>query len=343
MHARMRVVALGSAFAAIALANPILAIAQPGGGGGAPGGGAAGGGGGGQRQPAALVWAPKPTQLTEYEAPNRPLWKLTDVLAMHQGQASWRQPIIRDALLEADYVQMAPGQSTPRQFFGDTRSWFMVWDGQVRVNINGVEPFVASKGYMVQVPLMVDYSLEVVGNTPALFFDVRVTGSPLYYTDVNLTPPATPGVTWYRGSRSAPRAAQLDTAAAVPTYSDGRRVYVDFFKEVVEGAGPFRPSAFVDDDRGFFNVIRGRGAPTPPETNLGHFHTYGTEFWFIPEGTIEVLIEGVGLVSGGPGDIITAAEGRFHRAGAAGDGMSTRIATNGYPEGLHVYQTPEGQ
>ena len=79
------------------------------------------------------------------------------------------------------------------------------------------------------------------------------------------------------------------------------------------------------------------------KTNLGHFHTYGTEFWFVAEGTIEVLIEGVGLVSGQPGDIITAAEGRFHRAGAAGNGMSTRIATNGYPQGLHVYQTPEGQ
>lgn len=333
MQARMRVVALGTAFAAIALANPAILKAQGGG----------GGGGGAARAPAALVWAPKPAVLTEYTAPNKPLWKLTDVQAMHQGQANWRQPIIRDALLEADYVQMAPGQTTPRQFFGDTRSWFIVWDGQVRVNINGVEPFVASKGVMVQVPLMVDYSLETIGNTPALWFEVRVTGSPIYYTDVNSAPPATPGVTWYKGARSAPRAAQLDAAAAVPTYSDGSRVYLDFFKEIVGGAGPGRAGAFVEDDRGFFNIIRGQGVPTPPETNLGHFHTYGTEFWFVPEGTIEVLIEGVGLVSAGPGDIITAAEGRFHRAGAAGTGMSTRIATNGYPTGLHVYQTPEGQ
>lgn len=326
MQATMRVVAVGTALAAITLANSSDLAAQR-----------------GRRPPQALVWAPKPTVLTPYEAPNKPLWKLTDVLEMHQGEENWRQPILRDALLEADYVQMAPGESTPKHFFGDTRSWFMVWDGQVRVEINGVEPFVASKGFMVQVPMMVDYSLETVGDTPALWFEVRVAGSPLYYTDLESTPPETAGVTWYRGSRSAPRAAELDAAAEVPTYADGARVYVDFMKEVVAGEGPFRRGAFVEDDRGFFNIIRGEGSPTPPETNLGHFHTYGTEFWFVPEGTIEVLIEGVGLVTGGPGDIITAAQGRFHRAGFGGTGMATRIATNGYPEGLHVYQTPEGQ
>jgi mannose-6-phosphate isomerase-like protein (cupin superfamily) len=97
----------------------------------------------------------------------------------------------------------------------------------------------------------------------------------------------------------------------------------------------------VSDDRGFSNVIRGRGTPTPPSTDLGHFHTYGAEFWFVAEGQIDVQIEGVDeLVSGFPGDIITAVRGRFHRASAGGTGMATRIATNGYPNGLHIYQTP---
>ncbi len=328
MHATTRyVLAIGTALTALAQANPAALSAQ----GGGPGG----------RPPQALVWAPKPSELTPYDAPHRPLWKLSDIRAMHEGEANWRQPIIRDALLEADYVQMAPGQATPRMFFGDTRSWFMVWDGQVRVDINGVEPFVASQGFMVQVPLMVDYSLESIGDTPALWFEVRVTNSPIFYSDINSTPPATEGVTWYRGARSAPRPAQLDSAADVPTYEDGQRVYVDFMKEVVGGEGPFRSGAFVSDDRGFFNIIRGQGAPPPPADNLGHFHTYGTEFWFVAEGQIDVQIEGVDeLVTGYPGDIITAARGRFHRASWGGEGMSTRIATNGYPSGLHIYQTP---
>lgn len=320
------VLGLGAALTATALAHPAVLSAQ--------------GVGRGQQ---VLVWAPKPTELTPYNEPHRPLWKLSDIRAMHQGHASWRQPIIRDHTLEADYVQYAPGEKTPRIFFGDTRSFFIVWEGQVRVNINGVEPFVATKGYMVQVPMMVDYDLEVLGDSPALVFEVRVAYSPIYYADINTQPPAVPGVTWYRGSRIAPRPARLDTTAVVPTYADGARVYVDFMKEVVGGEGPFRNGAFVRDDRMFANIIRGQGAPPPPPSDLGHFHTYGTEFWFIPEGQIDVQIEGIDeLVTGFPGDIITAARGRFHRASWGGTGMSTRIAINGYPNGLHVYQTPEG-
>src|SRR5690606_16026124 len=150
---------------------------------------------------------------------------------------------------EADYVHMAPGERTPRMFFGDNRYWFIVWEGQLRVNINGVDPFVATKGFMVQVPMMVDYSLEVVGNEPVLLFEVRVAHAPISYADIDVPPPPTPGITWYKGARSAPRPARLDASAAVPTYDDGARVYVDFMKEVVAGEGPFRNGAFVRDDR----------------------------------------------------------------------------------------------
>ena len=344
MQATMRyVLTLGTAFAALALANPLVLSAQ-GGGAGAPGGGGRGGGGGGRGGgPPVLVWSQKPATLTPYEAPNRPVWRLTDVLAMHTGQVSWSQPIVRDALLEANYVQMAPGAVTPKMYYGDDHYWFIVWDGQLRVTINGIEPFVASKGFMVQIPRRVEYQLATVGNTPALRFEVQIANAPIYYTDMAFTPPPTPGMIWYRGTRIATRTAQLDPQAAVPTYTaafGGGRVYLDFFKEIVAGEGPGRAGAFVRDDRGFFNIIRGNGRPQSITSDLGHFHTYGHEFWFIPEGKISVQIEGLDeLATGGPGDIITAVRGRFHRASSDGE-MSTRIATNGYPEGLHVYQEP---
>src|SRR6187399_2239656 len=188
MHASMKfVVAVGVAFSAIAMANTAAVNAQgaapTGGRGGAP---AAGGRGGGAQ---VLVWAPKPTQMTQYVAPNRPHWKLSDVLAMHAGQKSWRQPIIRDALLESDYVQMAPGDSTGRIYFGDDPYWFVVWDGQVRVAINGVEPFVASKGFMVQVPPRVDFSIETVGTAPSLHYEMRIANAPIFYMDMTHEPP----------------------------------------------------------------------------------------------------------------------------------------------------------
>ena len=42
-----------------------------------------------------------------------------------------------------------------------------------------------------------------------------------------------------------------------------------------------------------------------------------------------------------PGDVVYVPKGRYHRASFGGQGMATRLAINGYPDGLHNYQTPE--
>ncbi len=81
-----------------------------------------------------LVWAPVPTKPNPWIAPNKPHTKLADVLASHKGQASWREPIVRDALLTADYVQMAPGTKTPRQFQPDSPIWWIVQERRSAVH-----------------------------------------------------------------------------------------------------------------------------------------------------------------------------------------------------------------
>ena len=58
-----------------------------------------------------------------------------------------------------------PAMKTPRQFHPDTRAWWIVQDGQIRFSIEGQEPFVASKGYMVQVPYRNIFSMETVGES----------------------------------------------------------------------------------------------------------------------------------------------------------------------------------
>src|SRR5580700_4912494 len=66
------------------------------------------------RRPAAatLVWAPKP-DASPFVAPNRPWWKLSEILSAHAGQKSWSQPVVRDpGGLSATYIQMAPGEKT---------------------------------------------------------------------------------------------------------------------------------------------------------------------------------------------------------------------------------------
>jgi uncharacterized cupin superfamily protein len=104
--------------------------------------------------------------------------------------------------------------------------------------------------------------------------------------------------------------------------------------------GGRRGGAFVSDDRGFANIIRGQGTPPPPDTNVGHYHAYGSEFWLIMEGQIDYLIEGLPFFSAHVGDIVYVPAGRYHRASWGGDGMSTRLAINGYPRGLHIWPAP---
>ncbi len=101
------------------------------------------------QQDSRLAWAPVPAQPAAWVAPNRPIWKLADLLAQHKGQTNWAQTVVSDSLLHADYISMGPGAKTPRRFRPDTREWWIVQEGQIRFTIEGQEPFVASKGFLV--------------------------------------------------------------------------------------------------------------------------------------------------------------------------------------------------
>ncbi len=67
---------------------------------------------------------------------------------------------------------MAPGEKTKKQFFADDRVFWIVQSGRMRVSIDGQEPFVATKGFMVQVPHRVPYSIETEGSEASLRFEV---------------------------------------------------------------------------------------------------------------------------------------------------------------------------
>ena len=63
-----------------------------------------------------LVRAAKPITPTPFEPPNRLIWRLSEVLAAHKGQASWRQPVVKTRDFEADWISMAPGEKTKAAF-----------------------------------------------------------------------------------------------------------------------------------------------------------------------------------------------------------------------------------
>jgi len=270
-----------------------------------------------------FAWAPRPVNANAWVAPNKPLWKLSELLASHEGQKAWRETVVSDNLFRADYFQMAPGTKTPRQFHPDNPTWWVVQDGQLRFSIEGQEPFVASKGFLVQVPYRNIFSMEVVGNTPALAFEVNVADAQTMYP-IEEKPEPVPGVEFVKVRISGKG-----------KYDETNKPFLDFNSIVASGRGG--QTRLVVDDRAFANIIRGMPQADNPK-DKGHFHEVSAEFWFILEGQIEYKIEGLETFVANQGDVVYVPKQRWHRAHHAGTGFSTRLAMNGYPDLLHDYQ-----
>jgi mannose-6-phosphate isomerase-like protein (cupin superfamily) len=114
------------------------------------------------------AWAPVPLKPASYIPPNKPLKKITDILARHVGHDDWAETEVVTRDYVGDYISMAPGKKTKTIFWADDRVFWWVYSGQMKVLIQGQEPFIASKGFLVQVPYRVPYSMETVGTEPSV-------------------------------------------------------------------------------------------------------------------------------------------------------------------------------
>ena len=271
-----------------------------------------------------MVLSPK-AKAPGWTGVHRPHTKLADVLARHEGKADWAETVVDDESLFAQWISMGPKQKTPRQMNGDTREWWIVQSGSLKFTVEGRDPVVATKGFMVQVPFRTLYQIENVGDGPALRFEVNVARARKLYP-LNETPAPLSGFdyipTQVQGGRGT-----LD--------ADNRPV-VDFAKVV---AGQERPGAFVTDDRSFANIILGNyQAPQPG--SKGHYHEEGSEFWLIMLGKIRYKIEGLPEFEAEPGDVVYVPRQTWHLASFGGSpGLrSCRLAMNGFPYQAHMFE-----
>jgi len=280
-----------------------------------------------QAQPAkpTLAWAPKPARLTPYRGPNRPLWKLSQILKAHAGQQNWAQTVVETPDFTGAYISMAPGEKTKTLFYADDRVFWVVQAGEIRFTIEGQEPFVAAKGFLVQVPYRVPFSLETVGNVPSLRFEIRPGAqAPIY--PIAETPAPAAGVQYIHA-----------TFTGHGSYDAVNKPALDFEQDIVQGGAP-PPRTFLKDDRLGVEIFR--GPPAPPPTALGHFRANYPGLWFVLEGQEAFLIEGEKPITAQQGDVVFAPVGRWHNVTASGAGHSTRLAINARPGNLHWY--PEG-
>ncbi len=270
------------------------------------------------------AWAPQPVNPAPFMPPNKPLKKFVDILARHRGKTDWSETEVLTRDFIGQYISMGAGRRTKTLFYADDRVYWVVMSGQMRVTIDGVEPFIASKGFLVQVPYRVPYSMETVGDAPSLRFEVRPSGETPGYP-VSETPDPAKGMKFVKAVYSGRG-----------KYDDVNKPYVDFEKDIVAANG--KGGGVVKDDHTWANIIRSSAIPTPPDTDFGHFHENFAEFWIVLEGKEDFLIEGVPLITADVGDIVFAPEERWHRATAAGTGMGTRLAMTPRPPSLHYYQ-----
>jgi mannose-6-phosphate isomerase-like protein (cupin superfamily) len=279
-----------------------------------------------------IVWAPKSDTLTKYVPPHKPITRIGDVKAKHKGQANWSELVVNDDQLRGEWVQNAPGVKVPKQLHPDTREFWIVMDGQIKFDIEGQKPFVASKGYMVQAPMQTFYSLETVGDKPSLRWQVNIAGAHTLYADES-SAPKMPGFHWM----------PVRMGRTPGVYEHDNKPYVTFeelAKQNEEGKvkGAQR---VVQDDRAAGNFIYGYEKNLPPinPNDKGHYHPESSEFWLIMAGQIRYPIEGQGVIIADVGDVVYVPRFTFHAPRWYGPGASCRFAMNGYPNIAHLFET----
>lgn len=268
-----------------------------------------------------VVWAPKHTELPGYTAPQRPWVKLADLKTAHRGQPNWRELLVDDGRLTAEYVSAAPGTKVGRRFHPDTREWFAVVEGEVRVEIEGQTPFTATRGSLVNIPRQTIYSLETIGATPSLRFIVNVAKAKLVYPHDVEPPPAPAGMEWVPA-----------TINRTPgRYDEFNTPHLNIHEEAVKNP-KYSGGRFVRDDKSEMLVLYGHEKNMPPldPTDKGHFHAESAEFWLVFTGKIRYAFEGQEPFVASEGDVVYVPASTWHATRYTGPDPSCRLSITEY-------------
>jgi quercetin dioxygenase-like cupin family protein len=267
------------------------------------------------------VWVPKPVTTPPYPPSHKPWTTLADLKAAHKGEADWRQVIVDDGRLTGEYVWASPGARVGRRFHPDTREWFAVVEGQVRIEIEGLEPFTATRGSLVNIPRQTIYSLETIGDRPSLRFIVNVArAKTIYPTDVE--PPAPPsGTAWMQA-----------TINRTPgRYDEFNKPHVNIHEEAARNE-KYSGGRFVRDDKSEMLVLYGHEKNLPPldPTDKGHLHAESAEFWLVFTGQIRYAFEGQEPFVASEGDVVYVPAGTWHATRYTGPQPSCRLSITEY-------------
>jgi mannose-6-phosphate isomerase-like protein (cupin superfamily) len=301
------------------------------------------GGGKGKGKAPAQIWYVEKTTGGVYKAPNRPLWKLAGLKAMHSRESSWQEQIILDPEQDATYNGAAPGTKYAARMHPDTPTVFVVVAGSVRFTVEGQpEPANGRRGSIVNIMKSTVFSYEVTGDQTAYWVEVN----PTNYKTV------------YSGEGPAPKAAKPDGQVIKVSFGHTPAPYAppnqlewntfdDGIAKCVTGvrvlddhlfASPLLGYVNADDNNcgtGNGNIGSGPAKPGEPPFNpksiFGHIHAGPAEWWIVQVGAISGKFENMGEYHAVEGDVLYAAPMTWHQMAAeAMSGPSVRLAMGGY-------------
>ncbi len=276
-----------------------------------------------QQQPRPVpttVWAAKPVKTPAYKPGLKPWVKLADLKARHKGQPVWQEVIVDDGRLTAEYFSAAPGTKVARRFHPDTREWFAVVEGEVRVEIEGQEPFTAARGSLVNIPRQTFYSVETIGTAPSLRFTLNVSGAKTVYPRDVEPPPTARGNAWteVRINRTPGR------------YDEFNQPHLNIHAAAAKDE-KYTGGRFVRDDKSEMLVIYGHEKNMPPldPSDKGHFHAESAEMWLVFSGKIRYSFEGQEPFIASEGDVVYVPSNTWHATRFIGDN-SCRLSITEY-------------
>lgn len=280
----------------------------------------------GPRTVPTAVWASKPTTLRPYPPGLVPWLKLADIKARHAGQPTWTDALFNDGRLMAEYVSAAPGVRQSPRFHPDTREWFAVVEGEVRVTIEGQpEPIVAKRGSTVNIPRQTVFTVETIGATPSLRFVLNVANAKTYYVaEEGSAPPSVPaptGATWMRTT--------INRAPGL--YDQFNQPHVNIHDEGAKNP-KYTGGRFVRDDKSEMLIIYGYEKNLPPfdPADKGHFHPESAEAWLVLTGKIRYAFEGQQPFVASEGDVVYVPSNTWHATRFVGEAPSCRLSITEY-------------
>lgn len=300
----------------------------------------------------AQTWWVAKTQGGVYQAPMKPIWKLSELKQKYAGRNNWKEPIVLDPEQDATYNSAAPGTKFPRQMHPDSHNIFVVIGGELRFTIEGQPPVVATRGSLVNVLKSTVFSYEAAGAQNALWVDINppnyktlypaddgqpaaASGANVVKVSFNHTPAAyaAPNQAHWNLFDAASKCEPLGTHVVEDgLYANAIYGFADANDPLNKCAGDARGGG----GRGGAASAGGRGgrggAPAAfnPNSTFGHLHAGPAEWWIVQVGHIRGQFENTGEFIAEEGDVLYAPPMTWHQMGFVGAGPSCRLALGGY-------------